>query len=592
MNITNIELLQSSVEFLGTLYCIMVAIYLMINRMTHKVKYLLVIFISCAVLFFSDAVVFVCQNNTDPVSMHLTTLGDTILFLTNCVILAAFVQYCRNEIKTLGISISKKIVYVIDFICLVSVFIIFVNIFNGWMFWFDADNIYHRNWGWYIYTGIMGVGVLVAMYVTLKNIRLLPINIWLGLLAYEAIPFVSIVLQFFLPELSVSNMGIAIAATLLLLLHLKRISNEQKARGLSGDREISLFGNICLLSIIVVFMGGSIIASLFSVQKISAERTEYECRNTCYEVNAEIEKSLYYVSSLEDSQEISLLKSKLSEYEEIYGIEIYLVNSKGFVELSTDSSKNQSEIVEGLKSYGITEGQCIYDDNGGSKRVYFSSGHYPWYLVIDFVNNRSFSILPIIAPCLTVFLLGFIVMGLAYAWIGRQEARSKQRLLERTVISLTDELTGLLNRRAYEEELDRIGEEGVKENTVVAVLDVNGLKLVNDTAGHEAGDELLVSAAECMKECLLKYGKIYRTGGDEFVALLNCDRYETDEAISRFKLLTGLWKGERVNSFDVSVGYIFAADYPDKTIREIQTLADKRMYEDKKAYYKKKESVQ
>ena len=49
-------------------------------------------------------------------------------------------------------------------------------------------------------------------------------------------------------------------------------------------------------------------------------------------------------------------------------------------------------------------------------------------------------------------------------------------------------------------------------------MDVNRLKIVNDSQGHAAGDELLQGAASCMKKCFDSCGKVYRTGGDEFIA--------------------------------------------------------------------------
>ena len=51
-------------------------------------------------------------------------------------------------------------------------------------------------------------------------------------------------------------------------------------------------------------------------------------------------------------------------------------------------------------------------------------------------------------------------------------------------------------------------------------IDLNGLKRVNDTYGHVAGDELIRAAADCMKNSFNEYGKIYRIGGDEFAVII------------------------------------------------------------------------
>ncbi len=86
--------------------------------------------------------------------------------------------------------------------------------------------------------------------------------------------------------------------------------------------------------------------------------------------------------------------------------------------------------------------------------------------------------------------------------------------------SNTDELTGFYNRHAYEADMTELENSRLADNFVYVSIDVNGLKVENDTKGHAAGDELLLHASECLKQCFGSYGKIYRTGGDEFVAFV------------------------------------------------------------------------
>ena len=81
-----------------------------------------------------------------------------------------------------------------------------------------------------------------------------------------------------------------------------------------------------------------------------------------------------------------------------------------------------------------------------------------------------------------------------------------------------DELTGLRNRRAMREDfLDWSSSSGA---LCVVLMDLNGLKEINDTLGHQVGDTLIVGAAQCFSDTLGHYGTVYRTGGDEFVAVV------------------------------------------------------------------------
>ena len=165
------------------------------------------------------------------------------------------------------------------------------------------------------------------------------------------------------------------------------------------------------------------------------------------------------------------------------------------------------------------------------------------------------------------------------------EKRNVEKLIYE---SNTDELTGLYNRRAYEEEISALERGSLKNNFVYVSIDVNGLKITNDTHGHEAGDELLIGATECMKQCLGAYGKLFRTGGDEFVGLI----YADDDQLSKIKNdiaeVTDSWQGKVVNHLAISCGFVSFHEAADMTIQEMARLADKRMYEEKTRYYQTK----
>lgn len=158
--------------------------------------------------------------------------------------------------------------------------------------------------------------------------------------------------------------------------------------------------------------------------------------------------------------------------------------------------------------------------------------------------------------------------------------RREQSLIYKSV---TDELTGCYNRRAYEEDLLKYDN---KEYIYVS-MDVNGLKTVNDTFGHEAGDELIKGASNCMCKIFGSYGKVYRTGGDEFAAVL-CDCGENPETIREaFHKEIKKWSGNIIKSLTISCGYVHKSEFPDMSVTEIAQIADRRMYEEKSCYYEK-----
>lgn len=162
------------------------------------------------------------------------------------------------------------------------------------------------------------------------------------------------------------------------------------------------------------------------------------------------------------------------------------------------------------------------------------------------------------------------------------------KIAEQKLIANTDKMTGCHNRRAYEEEMAMLAENGVSDDFVYVSADVNGLKVVNDTLGHSAGDELLNGAVYCMKAGMGKYGKIFRLGGDEFAVMIYAKEHELRSIKKELDTITFNWSGDLVKSLAISFGFVEKRENPDMSLAEMEKLADKRMYEAKQNYYANK----
>lgn len=163
----------------------------------------------------------------------------------------------------------------------------------------------------------------------------------------------------------------------------------------------------------------------------------------------------------------------------------------------------------------------------------------------------------------------------------------KNKMLSLIYKSSTDELTGLYNRRMYDEELEALAASDNIDDLVIIAMDVNGLKIVNDSLGHKAGDELISGAGKCIDEAFASLGKVFRTGGDEFMIILRCDIKKLPDILGQFDKKVKDWSGCSVEKCSISYGYAAVSDYPKLTIKELASIADKRMYEAKYEYYKK-----
>ena len=145
-----------------------------------------------------------------------------------------------------------------------------------------------------------------------------------------------------------------------------------------------------------------------------------------------------------------------------------------------------------------------------------------------------------------------------------------------------DELTHTKNKTAYremEQELQRQIEEGSASFGIV-ICDINGLKAINDTEGHKAGDEYIRTS--CLLICrVFSHSPVFRIGGDEFVAVLRGRDYE-----NRTSLISGLRRRIEEN-IRIGEGPVVASGlaeyqpYADRTVGDVFNRADSQMYGDK-----------
>ncbi|WP_029319122.1 sensor domain-containing diguanylate cyclase [Butyrivibrio sp. AE3004] len=150
-------------------------------------------------------------------------------------------------------------------------------------------------------------------------------------------------------------------------------------------------------------------------------------------------------------------------------------------------------------------------------------------------------------------------------------------------ISLTDELTQLFNRRSLDNDLAIYKNSALEEDFIIASIDINRLKAANDTLGHAAGDELIRATANCLTSVIQDSGKVYRTGGDEFTAIIHSHNIKAIDKEIRKK--AAAWKGNYCDSLAISIGYAAHKDYPDVSVEELRKIADNIMYDEKTKYY-------
>lgn len=156
-----------------------------------------------------------------------------------------------------------------------------------------------------------------------------------------------------------------------------------------------------------------------------------------------------------------------------------------------------------------------------------------------------------------------------------ERKKAEEKLLE---ISIHDSLTGVYNRYYFENEIIKLQSREIK-SLFVAIFDLDGLKLINDTMGHNAGDNYLKTSAQIIINAFPASSIISRIGGDEFSILIpDKTKVEIQKYISSFnENIEKFNQGNQIIQLSISIGYAFN-EGENINIHEMITEADNRMY--------------
>lgn len=177
--------------------------------------------------------------------------------------------------------------------------------------------------------------------------------------------------------------------------------------------------------------------------------------------------------------------------------------------------------------------------------------------------------------------------NVALAALGAERAQLERTVAERTrelkALSETDVLTGLANRRSFEVSLKHVFDDAQQKGVLsfLLCLDLDRFKLVNDTSGHAAGDELLKRIAEILTQNVRDTDVVGRLGGDEFsLLLLNCPREVAMRIAEKIRMdvaeLKLRWAGD-VHKVGASIG-IVRVDPECNDVEEVVQLGDAACY--------------
>ena len=277
------------------------------------------------------------------------------------------------------------------------------------------------------------------------------------------------------------------------------------------------------------------------------------------------------------------------------GSRVYLVDAWGATIASSLTAEVTADLMRrhDLALWKVigSSGEGEYEGANGREHFAVSSVQgTPWRLVVS--TPRAVLLAPVLgtgrwvprlifgALCVT-----FILLMIMFRQLTKERAG---RLAEVERLSVTDDLTGLYNRRGHELVSSQILRSAARERRAVAIvfLDLDGLKRVNDEQGHEAGDRMLVATAGLLRRTFRDSDVVARFGGDEFCVVAASASLEPDRTSILGRLAENIARHNAIApdeprlSFSVGISWL-DPEHPlslDELVRE----ADERMYEGKR----------
>ncbi len=186
---------------------------------------------------------------------------------------------------------------------------------------------------------------------------------------------------------------------------------------------------------------------------------------------------------------------------------------------------------------------------------------------------------------LRIGIFGFLIFSaiqVITSVISEYENDVKGDVIKR--LAYHDGLTDLYNRTSFIEAMEAM-DRNIGECVLIAVFDVNNLKAVNDTLGHAVGDDLISAAATALSYGFSEAGKVYRTGGDEFVVIVTGDliRDRFEKGLAKYEeKIKEMNLEQRKYSISVAVGAESNVISDNCSMQNILEKADAAMYENKK----------
>lgn len=535
------------------LFCLVAAVSMMEGRYSEKKGWLIRMQLTAALLLACDAIACYYDGRPGTATHWVLVVANLANFLLMNSVLLLFHRYLCCSLLTAGERQRLGLVKAVELVCLGAMALVVVSQFTSWYYRIDEANHYVRGPLYLLslalpFAGLVMDGVLLLQYRERVSRRIFRV-----MTAFFLLPLAAAVVQMFSHGLSLIDLSVG-AAMLLIYLIVNReqqaeLRQAQEERAVVAQRlEIAQTLNRC-------------------VEKLSSgEDISTAIRDLLWIIKEYFQADRAYIFENDPVRRVTV-----NTYESVEpGVEPQIENLQ---EVPMEVLSTWMNQFRRGKKYFIAN---IEQEKGA-----------PHYKIIKDQDIQRLLTVPLLEQGQVIGFLGVdnpqrhfedetLLSSLQFFVTNSLRQKKEQEYLQQ--LSFTDQLTGLYNRNRYNRTL-QLWQEDCQNQVGILYIDLNGLKQVNDTRGHAAGDKLIRDTAGVMEQIFP--GQAYRIGGDEFVVICQ----GTPEPEFRAQAAQLIEQTGR-QGISLSMGLLWNPQCPDlpAALKE----ADARMYEEKRKYHERR----
>ena len=302
MNITSLEIAQATMDMFFCLFCLIIFVSIKANNPKQKSMGMFVrLFLIATVLFFGGTLAYIFRGNLGLFNILVTRIANLMVFAMNIAMANTYVRFVSSVFVEKGAEVSGNSVKIANIFSCINIFIVVVNLFYPWMYYFDEANYYHRNNSCYVYTLILLVVIFIGAGMAIKYRKYLKKRSFISMMLFSFIPIIATVVQFFIYGFSITNLGLGIGSFVMFAAYMYDWSHngDEHTNMINGSR----FDAVIMLIIMLLSMNVSIIACVNVIQQVTKENSEIQSRTIAQVVSAKIENE--FIKPITVSQTIS-----------------------------------------------------------------------------------------------------------------------------------------------------------------------------------------------------------------------------------------------------------------------------------------------